>query len=374
MALDVFKLRDDVVAEYKNYVESFVRITDERVDKFVRGKLAEGELWPPAFLQLNPAFVRGDTLRTLSNEGLIRPETARFFGPDLRLYRHQQEALLAAKRGEPYVVTTGTGSGKSLAYLIPIVDQIFRNRPDRASVRAVVVYPMNALINSQLKALEEFRERNWPDAPVRFDRYTGETKQDDRERILQHPPHLLLTNYVMLEYMMLRPYERALLRTATRELRFLSIDELHFYRGRQGADVAMLLRRVQQAAGGNVQMIGTSATLATEASREATRAVIAKSTGQLLGCEIPVANVIDETLERVTTVPCPAGRDALRAAVEADPPVPTVESVTAHPLAAWVEETFGLAVDDSDGRLVRREPTTVEVALDQLVAGSGLSR
>ena len=374
MALDVFQLRDDVVAEYKNYVESFVRITDERVDKFVRGKLAEGELWPPAFLQLNPAFVRGDSLRTLSNEGLIRPETARFFGPDLRLYRHQQEAFLAANRGEPYVVTTGTGSGKSLAYLIPIVDQIFRNRPERASVRAVVVYPMNALINSQLKALEDFRERNWPDAPVRFDRYTGETKQDDRERILQHPPHLLLTNYVMLEYMMLRPYERALLRTATRELRFLSIDELHFYRGRQGADVAMLLRRVQQAAGGNVQMIGTSATLATEASREATRAVIAKSTGQLLGCEIPVANVIDETLERVTTVPCPAGRDALRAAVEADPPVPTVESVTAHPLAAWVEETFGLAVDDADGRLVRREPTTVEVALDQLVEGSGLSR
>ena len=234
MALDVFQLRDDVVAEYKNYVESFVRITDERVDKFVRGKLAEGELWPPAFLQLNPAFVRGDSLRTLSNEGLIRPETARFFGPDLRLYRHQQEAFLAAKRGEPYVVTTGTGSGKSLAYLIPIVDQIFRNRPERASVRAVVVYPMNALINSQLKALEDFRERNWPDAPVRFDSYTGETKQDDRERILQHPPHLLLTNYVMLEYMMLRPYERALLRTATRELRFLSIDELHFLSGPAG--------------------------------------------------------------------------------------------------------------------------------------------
>ena len=371
MVLDVFQLREDVVAEYRNYVESFVRIADDRIDQFVQAKLAEGELWPDAVLQLNPAFVRDVTLRQLSNEGVIAPETARFFGPDLRLYRHQREALTAAKRGEPYVVSTGTGSGKSLTYLIPIVDQVFRNQPERESVRGVVIYPMNALINSQINALEDLRTRNWPDAPIRFDKYTGETKREDRERIIQHPPHIILTNYVMLEYMMLRPDERALVRTATRELRYLAIDELHFYRGRQGADVAMLLRRVRQAAGGDVQMIGTSATLASGPNREETLRIIAKSTGLLLGVDVLPANVIDETLEQVTQVPAPESRDALRSAVEADPPAHTVASVTTHPLAAWVEVTFGLT-EDADGRLERQKPTTFEEAVEQLITGSGL--
>jgi ATP-dependent helicase YprA (DUF1998 family) len=174
-------------------------------------------------LQLNPAYEPGPTLGDLATRGAILPETAQFFGPGLRLYRHQAEAIVAALRGNNYIVSTGTGSGKSLTYLVPIVDAILRDEPERHSVRALVVYPMNALINSQIDALEEFRRRNWPACPVHFAQYTGQTRNEVRNELLKDPPHVLLTNYVMLEYMLIRPQERTLVGEATRELGFLPL-------------------------------------------------------------------------------------------------------------------------------------------------------
>jgi len=122
--MDVFRLREAVVDEYRQYVESFVRVLDPRINDFVRQQLEAGELWPDAVLQLNPAFVMDQTLSELANSGGITSETARFFGENIRLYRHQRQALDIAQRGEPYVVTTGTGSGKSLTYLVPMYDHI----------------------------------------------------------------------------------------------------------------------------------------------------------------------------------------------------------------------------------------------------------
>jgi ATP-dependent helicase YprA (DUF1998 family) len=249
VAFDVFKLRDRVVGEYRDYVESFVHIYDQGIESFVRDKLNQGELWPDAVLQLNPAYEPGPTLGELAVNGELHWGTARFFGEDLRLYRHQVEAIRAAARGGPVITSTGTGSGKSLTYLVPIVDHVLKNQPERHSVRALVVYPMNALINSQLEALETFRNRYGADCPVRFAQYTGQVRDEARNAIIDDPPHILLTNYVMLEYMLIRPAERTLIGLTTREIAFLVVDELHFYRGRQGADVSMLLRRVRQHAG-----------------------------------------------------------------------------------------------------------------------------
>src|SRR3990172_10240526 len=132
--MDVFRLREAVVGEYRDYVESFVRVLDPRIDGFVREKLAAGELWPDAVLQLNPAYVATDTLGELAQNGTLRPETARFFGESIRLHQHQREALTAALRDEPYVVSTGTGSGKSLTYLVPIYDVILKAKPEHHSV------------------------------------------------------------------------------------------------------------------------------------------------------------------------------------------------------------------------------------------------
>ena len=105
---------------------------------------------------------------------------------------------------------------------------------------------MNALANSQVGELEKFLCHGYPDGqgPVTFARYTGQETRPSANAIIAKPPDILLTNYVMLELMLTRPNERQLIQAA-QGLRFLVLDELHTYRGRQGADVAMLVRRVR---------------------------------------------------------------------------------------------------------------------------------
>ena len=361
--MDVFKLREEVVKEYREYVSSFINILDPRVDEFVRGRLKEGELWPDPALQLNPAYQPAESLGELAAQSIIQEETASFFGHHIRLYRHQREALDAARRGDNYVVTTGTGSGKSLTYLVPIYDAIMRDNPQRSGVRAVLVYPMNALINSQEEALKRYA-RGFPGNQVRFAQYTGQTSSEERNRIINDPPHILLTNYVMLEYLLLRPADRSLLMTATKDLQFIVMDELHFYRGRQGADVGMLLRRLSRNASEDVSYIGTSATVASEGSREERRRAVADVAGKLFGAEVRPDNVIEETLVRITKVEAPKTRDELCAALDMDVPT-TRDQLENHPLAAWMEFTFGLS-EDPDGRLVRPEPQTFADAVRQL--------
>ena len=370
MPLDVFQLRESVVDEYRSYVESFVQVLDKRIDEFVSQKLEEGELWPDAVLQLNPAFEMDRRLSELADDGLILPETAQFFGENLKLFRHQREAIDIALRNESYVVTTGTGSGKSLTYLVPIFDAIMRDEPERHSVRALLIYPMNALINSQLDALQNFKERNYPNSPIRFGRYTGQDQGEDRERILNDPPHILLTNYVMAEYILLRPSERPLLATATRDLKTLVMDELHFYRGRQGADVAMLTRRLQERARRDLQAVATSATMATGGSREERKKTVADLASRFFGLDIPDANVVDETLRQVATVSVPQETKQVRDAVEASSPSANAEDVCGHPLVAWAEEAFG--IEREEGRLVRRSPETFEAVVGRLADESGL--
>jgi ATP-dependent helicase YprA (DUF1998 family) len=114
-------------------------------------------------------------------------------------------------------------------------------------IQAIVVYPMNALANSQVEELHKFLKRGYPEgkSPVTYRRYTDQEGRAEREAILRDPPDILLTNYVMLELLRTRVEERPLVNSANR-LRFLVLDELHTYRGRQGADVAMLVRRCRE--------------------------------------------------------------------------------------------------------------------------------
>lgn len=371
MPLDIFRLRDRVVEDYSQYVDSFIKIGDDRLNAYVAAQLRKGELWPDPVLQLNPAYQMAETLDDLA-QGDISPETARFFGPDLQLYRHQREAIDLGLEQKSYVVTTGTGSGKSLTYLIPIVERIFREDPSDHNVRALLIYPMNALINSQLNALKEYAA-NYPDCPIRFARYTGETKHDEREQIHADPPHILLTNYVMAELMLQRPTERRMLLTATRALRTLVMDELHFYRGRQGADVAMLTRRLQQQGRREFQVIGTSATMSSGSTPTKQREEIAGLATKFFGQPIPADQIIGETLARVTEESAmPADAAALRAAVEAPPPESTEGAVQNHPLAAWAEETFG--IEQGEEGLIRRAPITESDAVDRLAEESGCDR
>jgi ATP-dependent helicase YprA (DUF1998 family)/very-short-patch-repair endonuclease len=373
--LDVFALRNHLIEDYADYVRSFIAIRDERIRSEVDSQLEAGRYWPDPLIQLNAGFEPGGSIDELIAGGLLHPECSRIFqrekdaagsvGKPLRLHRHQADAVRAARTGKSYVLTTGTGSGKSLAYILPIVDSVLRDGAGRG-VRAIVVYPMNALANSQAGELEKFLCHGYAPGkePVRFARYTGQESEDERQQIIAHPPDILLTNYVMLELLLTRTREQALVRAA-RGLRFLVLDELHVYRGRQGADVAMLVRRTREAfRAPELQCIGTSATLATDGSFDEQRAEIARVAGALFGTPVEPAHVIGETLRRDTpefdfTDPGSLAQLRERIASHAPPPI-RYDDFIADPLSSWIESSFGIRRDEQSGRLRRVPPRSID--------------
>ncbi len=240
--MDVFGLRNNLIRDYEEYIKSFFVIRDVRISAAVNQHLDDGELWPDPLIQLNPSFERGHTIDEFVIDGVLHEQCRGIFrvgktaagrGTMLRLHRHQEEAIRIAAGGHNYVLTTGTGSGKSLAYMVPIVDHVIRSGSGKG-LRAIVIYPMNALANSQKGELEKFLKLGMPagSTPVTFDRYTGQEGEEERQRILANPPDILLTNFVMLELILTRPRERAFVQSG-KLLRFLVLDELHTYRGLQ---------------------------------------------------------------------------------------------------------------------------------------------
>ena len=219
--MDVFAFREELVAEYERFSRSFAKIRAEDISREVDAAYDAEHFWPAPLIQLNPNFEPGGYIDDLVADGTLDAECAKVFrlkrgdntfGERLLLHRHQTDAIEIAKRTESYVLTTGTGSGKSLAYFIPIVDDVLRRK--RAGdackgITAIVVYPMNALCNSQREELEKYLRLGYGEngEPVTFARYTGQESQDERERIAKNPPDILLTNYVMLELVMTRFHE-----------------------------------------------------------------------------------------------------------------------------------------------------------------------
>ncbi|WP_028057945.1 DEAD/DEAH box helicase [Candidatus Solirubrobacter pratensis] len=391
--MDVFSLRDHLVKDYQHYVESFIEIRDPRIADHVAQELKRGLLWPDPRLQINPAFAKGGLIDELADESVLHEECKRIFrvgkddspsstGQSLMLHRHQEEAIRVASRGRSYVLTTGTGSGKSLAYIVPIVDHVLKAGPGDGRIKAIVVYPMNALANSQAHELEKFIRYGYPtsSAPLTFARYTGQENEEQRERIRNHPPDIVLTNYVMLEYILTRPEDRKLIKAAG-DLAFLVLDELHTYRGRQGADVALLLRRVREATGAqHLRFVGTSATLAGPGSWSDQRKAVASVATRLFGLPVDDDAVIGETLEPATLpidLDDPATVQALRARVEAGSPPSRRADVAGDLLAQWIERHLGVRPSGFEDRLVRSTPrplTGADGADDALATITGLPR
>ena len=372
--MDVFDLREQLIDDYRSYVTSFMAIRDVRIREQVDASLAAGLLWPEPRIGLNPAFEPGGWVADLVAEELLHKECERIFRADksaadptgrpIRLHRHQVDAIREASAGLNYVLTTGTGSGKSLAYIVPIVDHVLRRGSGRG-IQAIVVYPMNALANSQANELEKFLCAGYPagQAPVTFRRYTGQEKDEERREILANPPDIILTNYVMLELILTRVRDRKLV-DAAKGLKFLVLDELHTYRGRQGADVALLVRRVREGCqAADLQCVGTSATLATGGTFEEERAEIARVAGLLFGTMVAPSSVIGETLRRATPAGVGAGRvDVVLAELRervssAAAPSADYNAFVTDPLSAWIESTFG--IEEREGRLVRVAPIPI---------------
>ncbi|KWW97648.1 DEAD/DEAH box helicase [Carbonactinospora thermoautotrophica] len=386
--MDVFEIRDRLIEDYKSFTTASVVIRDERIQSFVQEELARGRQWPDPWLSLNPNFASGGSITDLVAEGLLHPRCEQIFrvkqGEDdlgarpITLYKHQRDAVEVARGGESYVLTTGTGSGKSLSYIVPIVDRVLREKEagDTAHrIRAIIVYPMNALANSQLGELEKFLTYGFGrgNEPVTYARYTGQEGDAERDEILRRKPDILLTNYVMLEYLLIRPRERRELIRAAQGLRFLVFDELHTYRGRQGADVALLIRRVREACDSpDLQCVGTSATMSSEGGLAERRAKVAEVASRIFGTEVTPDRVIGETLVRATADLDPTPEQlaaAIDRAIDGGRTRDYAELLT-DPLACWIETTFGLTTEE--GVLVRQRPTKVPDAAERLAKDTGV--
>ncbi|MFC9162798.1 protein kinase [Streptomyces fungicidicus] len=387
--MDVFGVHRALIKDYRSFTEGGTVIRDDRIADYVEKDLDAKSQWPDPWLSLNPFFQGGGTVVELAQEKVLHPECARIFqakkteggtvcdGRPLTLHRHQRDAIDAAASGASYVLTTGTGSGKSLSYIVPIVNKVLHERdqegPDAPKrVRAIIVYPMNALANSQLRELEKYLRDGYGTGkePVTFARYTGQEDDEKRREIRDNPPDILLTNYVMLELMLTRPADRASLIRMARGLEFLVFDELHTYRGRQGADVALLIRRVREACQAQeLQCIGTSATMSTEGTWEDQRRVVAQVSGTLFGTTVRPEHVIGETLVRATR----EAPDTVPAERLTSPAAPRAyDDLVRDPLARWIESRFGLVEDAESSRLVRQQPAKIEIAAKELSEQSGV--
>jgi len=240
------------------------------------------------FIHLTDPFLKDKSIRELVAENILSPEFLKLnsFYPDRKLYAHQVKAIQKVAETENIIVTTGTGSGKTECFLIPLIDELLKEKKAGTldpGVRALIVYPMNALVNDQIKRLREiFRDS---DQKITFGRYTGETEENykralnkfrevekaeplkceliSREQMRETPPNILITNYPMLEYLLLRPKDNIFFNgDQASKWKYLVLDEAHTYSGTKGIEVSFLLKRLKAALKLNdIQFILTSATL-----------------------------------------------------------------------------------------------------------------
>ena len=365
--MNVFETHSRIVEDYATYIRSFIKIADPDIRNVVENELEQGKLWPEPLLQFNPSFEMHGSLAGLSDDGTLHPDIRDIF-KGYSLYRHQVEAIKLGTSGKDFIVTSGTGSGKSLTYIGSIFHHLLSN-PGAAGVVAVVVYPMNALINSQFAEFSRYKE-NYEQAtgksfPITFGQYTGQEKEDVRAKMRETPPQILLTNYMMLELLLTRIRDRCVRDGIYHNLRYLVFDELHTYRGRQGADVAMLVRRIRSKCVNPVVCIGTSATMVSVGSLAEQQLEVAGVASKIFGKPFAADQVVVEKLARSLT---PTGdvssaaelSAAIRGGVNCED---GVERLREHPVAVWLENQVALEL--REGILVRGTPRRL-----QEIAGS----
>ena len=377
-SVNVFELDHALVDRYAAFARSFSAIRAAEIAAQVSALYENGKFWPDPLITINPRFEQGKAIDELAEEGVLDPALNKIFAfgdarTPIRLHRHQERSVAKARNRESFVVTTGTGSGKSLCFFVPIIDAIVRARRagETPKTRAIIIYPMNALANSQLGEIRKFVDESGLADGLKptVARYTGQETQQEREQIAKNKPDILLTNYMMLELLMTRQdkLDQAVIGNA-QGLEFLVLDELHTYRGRQGADVAMLVRRVKErlSPSSNLICIGTSATMSSSSDEVERAKAVAVVATKLFGQPIAPAGVIDELLERATCTTIKAGTlgEPLRQAVVSPLAGPLSDNeLRVHPLACWIETEIGL--DDGE-KLKRRPPMSLPEAAAKL--------
>jgi hypothetical protein len=374
--MNVFEVHRRIIDDYARYIQSFIRIEDDEIRKTVDEELARGKLWPEPLLQFNPAFQSAGKVADLAGSGVLHRDTGDVF-TGYSIWQHQLDAIQLGAAGKDFVVTSGTGSGKSLTYIGTIFSHLLAN-PGSKGVVAVVVYPLNALINSQTDELNRYaanyKQAKHHDLPISYGQYTGQEEEGPRERMRQSPPQILLTNYMMLELLLTRVQERSIRDAIYENLRYLVFDELHTYRGRQGADVAMLIRRIRAQCRHDVVCIGTSATMVSGGTADDRRRKVANVASTLFGKPFEPSQVVGETLAPSLDASAgPPTKQQLAAAIAAGvTPSADLAALRVHPVALWLEARA--ALDEADGQLLRRKPRPVDDLATLLADESGASK
>ena len=333
--LNPVQVAEEIMKSYQLYLRTSFYFRDPELRSSFDSALKSGRLIKGPYLEGTPVFKRGMTPRALSeelnfpvDEGFLRA-----INGERPLYQHQEEAIRQITAGQNIVVTTGTGSGKTESFLYPILFHLysqFKQGILGPGTRALILYPMNALANDQRERLGEISSQlKLANSSFQFSfgQYTGDTPEDKndtqrnaeevlknrlpgelvlRSEIRNSPPHILLTNYSMLEYLLIRPDDSPLFDSGlATEWRFFVIDEAHQYRGAKGIEMGMLLRRLKQRLreGGrkeSFQCIATSATL-TNGDKE--QHLVANFAAELFGEVFQREGVIFGTFEEVTSTP-----------------------------------------------------------------------
>lgn len=371
--MNVFETHSRIVGDYASYIRSFLNIADKQIGDVVEKELDGGKLWPDPLLQFNPAYEMAGSVKELAERKLLHPDLPKIF-KGYSLYRHQKEAIELGIQGKDFIVTSGTGSGKSLTYIGTIFHHLL-SRPDAKGGTAVIVYPMNALINSQEEEFKRYKknyeEETGKTFPITFGKYTGQEKEEERKEMRVKPPQVLLTNYMMLELLLTRIKERGIRDAIYANLKYLVFDELHTFRGRQGADVAMLIRRIQAQCAHQFNCAGTSATMVSVGSDADRKHAVAKVASTLFGRTFEPTQVINETLQR--SLDHSGGlpsKEALAAGMASGVGAATdADALKKHPVAIWLEAQ--VALEEKDGLLHRRKPKRLGEVIDELHAASG---
>ncbi len=282
-------------------------------------------------------------------------------------YAHQLEAwrTLCGKERKSVVVKSGTGSGKTECFLVPVLDDLMREA-DAAGrltgVRALFLYPLNALINSQRERLEAWC--NPLEGKVRFALYNGNTPQSvkkaerdshvaevvDRKTLREDPPPIVVTNSTMLEYVLVRREDAPIRDASGGKLRWIVIDEAHSYVGSAAAELALLLRRVAHAfdvGPEDIRYVATSATIGGAESDGALRSFLAEVAGVPEDRVVVVTGKRTKPSQVAPKAPRTADIDALQ---EADPAtiaaaVSQDPAITAVRAALSTHRTSGMSLD-----------------------------
>ena len=261
---------------YREYIATTIHFAEADLQSQLEHILhKQGYLAKGPFLEAAPPYRKDRNVAELVEDGKLCDSMLNLgggdpgkFDPYRPLYVHQVRAICKATEGRNYAVVTGTGSGKTECFLLPILNDIlaeFESTGPSAGVRALILYPMNALANDQLKRLRALLAGT----EITCVRYTGDTEETERqalpkwkeenpgqpkppneiisrEEIRKNPPNILLTNYSMLEYLLLRPEDKGLFEGAFgSNWRHIAIDEAHIYSGALGTEIAYLLRRLK---------------------------------------------------------------------------------------------------------------------------------